>query len=152
MTERFKYICVPFALKYSNISSENNNNLGLSLNHLHGSLILVCNRDNSVLLGKSELYVNNNCRQSKCKSTYEKASSCIHYWFSAMFFSRLMFRKYDLQWGFDESYSLDVIKFYRSQKRLILVVLSNFKTVTLKLPQNWIGSRELMEDAHVRSL
>lgn len=63
-----------------------------------------------------------------------------------------MLCKYDLQWGFNESHSLDMMKFYGSQKGLILVVLSNFKTVMMKLPQNWIGSRELMEDAHAENL
>lgn len=135
-----------------NIPSENNNKLGLGLNYFHGSLILVSNRVNSILLAKSELYLNNNCRQMTCKSIYEKASSCIHYWFSAMFFSWLVFGKYDLQWGFNESHSLDAIKFYGSQKGLILVALSNFKNVNMKLPQKWIGSRALMEDARVSSL
>lgn len=85
------------------IPNVNNSKHRLGLNHFHGGLILVCSSDNSALLAKSELYLNNNCRQMTCKSIYKKASSCIHYWFSAMFPSRLMLWKCDLQCGLNES-------------------------------------------------
>jgi len=79
--------------------------MGLGLNHFHVSLLFVCSEDNSILLAKSELYLNNNCRQMTWKSICEKASSYIYYWFSAIFFSRLMLWKYDLQCGFNEQHS-----------------------------------------------
>lgn len=109
-------ICIKMVLSIPNV---NNSKLRLGLNHFHRGLILVCNSDNSTLLAKSELYLNNNCRQMTCKSIYEKASSCIHYWFSAMFPSRLMLWKCDLQCGLNESLPRPplppgIIKFCRS--------------------------------------
>lgn len=111
-------MCAPFTLKYSLVFQVKRTiNLGLGLNHFCESLILVCNSNNSILLAKSELYLNNNCRQMTCKSIYEKASSCIHYWFSAMFFSRLMLWKYDLRCGFNESHSFGYDKVSWELKR-----------------------------------
>lgn len=79
MTAIPKYMCSLCIKILFHIPSTNNDKLVLESKPFSWKSDLICNGDNSIPLTKSELYLNNNCRQMTCKSIHENASRCIHY-------------------------------------------------------------------------